>query len=291
MSDKSVQYRLEWLLAKLIIWIFERLGQRKASAFGGWLFRKIGPLLSVHKLARRNMKQSLPELDDAAIEKNLMRMWDNLGRNVGEIPFIGDILEDPEAIEVVGGEYLDTRKSDDKAAFFATAHYGPWELVGNLGVLTGVKTMGIYRAANNPLIDSLFQEMRKNDHYEFSPKGPEGARSILSNVRAKANIVLLNDQKLNAGVAIPFFGRDAMTAPAIAEIALKKGIPIYPTRNDRLGEGKFRLTVYPPLNIEKTGEHQQDVENILIAINKAYEDWIRERPDHWFWVHNRWIDN
>ncbi len=290
MADKSIQYRLEWILVRGIMWIFERLGQQKASNLGAWISRKIGPRLSVHKLARRNMKLSLPELDDAAVEENLTRMWDNLGRNVAEIPFLKDILADPEAIEIVGAEYLDARKDNDEAAFFATAHYGPWELVGNVGVYSGVKTMGIYRAANNPLVDALFQQKRLSDHYEFSPKGTEGARSILTLVREKGNIVLLNDQKLNTGVAVPFFGRDAMTAPAIAEIALKKKIPIYPTRNDRLGNGKFRLTIYPPLDTEVTGDRTQDVYAILKAINECYEDWIRERPDHWFWVHNRWID-
>lgn len=288
MSDISLRYRLEWLAVKAAVGVFRALGRERASDFGGWLARKIGPRLGVHRLAKTNMQCALLALSEAEIAANLDGMWDNLGRNVGEIPFNREILSDTETVELVGGEYLDACLESGKAAFFVTAHYGPWELVALVGRRLGARATGIYRAANNPLVENYFQSMRADPDYSFVPKGMEGARAILKAARNGGAIVLLNDQKLNGGVAVPFFGREAMTAPAVAEIATKMDVPIHPMRAERLPGGRRRLTIYPALEVAKTGDRKRDVYVILKAINETYEQWISERPDHWFWVHNRW---
>jgi KDO2-lipid IV(A) lauroyltransferase len=288
MVKPSLKHRLEWIGVRFFYASFEFLGRHKASRFGGWLARKIGPLLSVDKLARKNMKLALPQLSDREIEEYLTLMWDNLGRNVGELSYIKEIMLDPSALEVVGQEYIDIQEASGKGAFFVTAHYGPWELVGMIGKLSKTSTMGIYRAANNPLVDEFFQSWRIDPDYAFAPKGNAGARAILKFIKQKGKVILLNDQKTNTGIAVPFFGRDAMTAPAIAEIAYKKDVPIYPMRAERLEDGKFRLTIYPSLDLPRSGNTEEDVFAVLKSINEIFEDWITERPDHWFWVHNRW---
>ena len=288
MSDIPFRYRLEWLGVKMSVGLFRLLGRRRAAAFGGWLARKVGPRLKVHGLAKANMRLALPALTEPQIDHHLDQMWDNLGRNVGEIPFNREILGDTETVELVGGEYLDAYLASGKAAFFVTAHYGPWESVALVGRRLGARATGIYRAANNPLVEELFQSMRADPDYRFVPKGNEGARAIVKAARGGGAIVLLNDQKLNGGVPIPFFGRDAMTAPAVAEIACKMEVPIYPMRAERLGDGRRRLTIYPALDVPRTGEREKDVYTLLKDINETFERWITERPDHWFWVHNRW---
>ncbi len=268
--------------------IFRVLGQKNAAGFGAWLARKVGPRMSVHQLARENMKTALPHLTGREVDESLMQMWGNLGRNVGEIPFNREILSDTETVEIVGEEYLKDYSESGKAAFFVTAHYGPWELVGLIGRRLGARATGIYRAANNPLVEAYFQAMRADPNYSFVPKGAEGARTIVKAARNGGAIVLLNDQKLNTGVAVPFFGQDAMTAPAVAEIAIKKNVPVYPMRAERLEGGRRRLTIYPALEISRSGDRKVDVYALLKEINEIYEQWITERPDHWFWVHNRW---
>ena len=56
---------------------------------------------------------------------------------------------------------------------------------------------------------------------------------------------MLVDQKMNDGIAVPFFGRDAMTAPALAQIALKFRCPVVPAKVERIKGARFRIIVYP----------------------------------------------
>jgi KDO2-lipid IV(A) lauroyltransferase len=101
---------------------------------------------------------------------------------------------------------------------------------------------------------------------------------------------MLVDQKMNDGIAVPFFGRDAMTAPAIAELALRYDCTVLPARVERLPGAKFHVTVFPPHPLPTSGDKAADVLALMTTINATLEGWIRERPGHWFWLHRRWPD-
>jgi KDO2-lipid IV(A) lauroyltransferase len=118
----------------------------------------------------------------------------------------------------------------------------------------------------------------------------DGAREIVTALKGGAAIAMLMDQKLNEGLPVPFFGRPAMTAPAIAQFALKFRCPVYPARAERLGGSRIRVTVLPPLDIRETGDKEADIFKILTDINMLLESWIRERPEQWLWIHRRWPD-
>ena len=107
-------------------------------------------------------------------------------------------------------------------------------------------------------------------------------------LKNKGNIAMLVDQKLNEGLAIPFFGSPAMTAPAIAHFALRFNCPIIPTRVERLNGARFRVTLYPPLYMDKESIPDASIEAMLIKINMILESWIKERPAQWLWIHRRW---
>ncbi len=106
----------------------------------------------------------------------------------------------------------------------------------------------------------------------------------LTQVYRRANNPLVED------IPVPFFGRDAMTAPALAQLARRFQCPIVPARIERLGGVRFRLTVFPPLTVPKTDDADADAFATMREVNALLEGWIRERPEQWTWVHRRWPD-
>jgi KDO2-lipid IV(A) lauroyltransferase len=101
---------------------------------------------------------------------------------------------------------------------------------------------------------------------------------------------MLADQKMNDGIPVPFFGRPAMTASALAVLALRFDCDVLPARVERLGGAHFRLTVFPPLPLPRSGDHHADVAALMAQVNQTLEEWIRDRPGEWFWLHRRWPD-
>lgn len=273
--------------AQAALCLFRLLPLDAASALGGWLGRSFGGISGKNKLADRQLAAALPELAAEARQTVLRGMWDNLGRVAAEYAHL-DTLSRGDRIEVVGLDHVDALKKDGRTAIFFSAHFGNWEVMSIAAARLGVPLLQVYRAANNPLTEDLLQRLRAPVGGRHVPKGAKAAREILSALRSGESVAMLVDQKLNTGLAVPFFGRDAMTAPAIAELALRLDCPLVPARVDRLGGARFRVTVEEPFRLEKTGDKAADVMAGLRRINSVLETWIRARPDHWFWVHRRW---
>lgn len=287
---KAIKHFLEGMAVKAIFAIFSWLPLDTASKIGGWLARKIGPLLSVHRVATRNITQAFPEFSKEQVEQTLDAMWDNLGRTVAEFPHIGkmDRAAYDQIVDVKGAEHFEVMKTSDKGGIFVSGHFANWEVTPKTIATVGAPVALVYRPANNPYVDQLINDTRgnyKSDHYA---KGVLGAKKIIKALRNKEFLGMLVDQKQNDGIPVPFFGRDAMTASAVANLALKFDCPLIPIRTVRKEGARFEAHVYPPMEVTKTGEANKDALTLMTQVNQMYEDWVREYPAQWFWVHKRW---
>lgn len=290
MAVRRIRYFMEYILVLVAFAVFRALPLDRASAFGGWIGRRLGPRLKISGRARENLSNVFTDMSDNEREKIVLDMWDHLGRVFAEYPHLGnfDRYDGDGRVEVVGEENIAQIRDDGIGGIFVSGHIGNWEIASLCAKQRGLPLVHIYRAANNPWVDRLIERCREPVGGRHYPKSPRGARNLLAALKANEHLAILLDQKYNEGVAIPFFGRDAMTAPAAAELALRFGVPLVPVRVERLGGARFRLTVLPPLDLPDTGDRDADVRTILRQINGLFEEWIRERPDQWLWPHRRW---
>lgn len=287
---KYVRHPLE-ALAAMIMWvIFRILPLDWASAMGGAAAAAIGPKLRISNRARARIRMVFPEKSEADVEDIVVGMWNNLGRTIAEFPHSGRISFDPAdgRITIAGMKLLQEFRDDGEPRVFFSAHIGNWELAPLTALAFDVDTVFVYREANNRLIERLYLLGRSNLRDILLRKGSEGAKGIMKALRAKKNVGLLVDQKMNDGMAVPFFGRDAMTAPALAAMALKFKCPIMPIRVIREGGAKFTIELSEPFFAEDTGDRDADLLRAMTRVNETIEQWIREHPDQWMWLHNRW---
>ncbi len=287
------QHRLETIAFKAVMGLFRMMGRDRASAFGGALFRVVGPRISRHKKALASMARALPELPEAEREAAMMEMWDNLGRVAGEYAHLDTFtsLGDDADISVEGHEVLAPFADSGKAAIFVSGHFANWELSALAGVEAGVEVAAVYRAPNNPAIDAWITRTRQANVVPHQvPKGPAGARELVKCLRSGISLCLLADQKMNDGIESDFFGRPAMSPAAPATMALRYDVPIIPVSFVRVEDTRFAVKFWPPLEFEKTGDMQADVAAVTGMINRFLEDCIRAHPGQWLWLHRRWKD-
>lgn len=284
MLERTKHY-MEAIALKGLFALFRALPLDTASKFGGWLARMIGRFLSAHKTAKKNLLRVFPHLSESERNGIINRMWDNLGRTAAELVYLPDnrLLE---RVEIIGAEYLE--QSQGKPTLLFSGHLGNWELLASVAQHHNRPIAGVYREANNPIVDSIISNIRSSRYLDMIPKGRQGAVKIVRAIKNNGAIAMLVDQKMNDGISVPFFGIEAMTAPAIAELALRYDTPIIPARIVRVGGANFKGIVYPPIEYQKTGNKEQDTYNIMLSINQTLENWIKEYPEQWFWVHKRW---
>ena len=157
--------------------------------------------------------------------------------------------------------------------------------------LTGIPTAAVYRRPDNPYVETLYAGSRAHITGGLVAKGAQGAQALIKRMRAKKRLGMLLDQKMNDGISVPFFNRPAMTAPAAAQFALKYDAVLVPLRVIRLDGVRFKFIVHKPLETAKTGDVQADILTIMTEVNRHMEQWIRENPGQWFWLHRRWPES
>lgn len=286
---KKAKHYIEAGVLHLLFTAFRQFSLDTASFIGGWMARAIGPYLSAHNTAYNNLSQVFPNLSRTEKNKILNKMWDNLGRVTAELSHLhNDYII--KRIKITGAENL---PAHDKPAFMFSGHVGNWELLAPVAQLHNRPITAVYREANNSIVDGMIAEIRATRCLNLIPKGQQGAVKIVRAIKNNEAIAMLVDQKMNDGISVPFFSRPAMTAPAIAQLALRYDAPIIPARVIRTTGKKgwganFEVIIYPPLEYKKTGDTAKDMQNTMLAINKMLESWIREHPEQWFWVHKRW---
>lgn len=289
--NKKFQYLLEAAALKTMLGFCRMLGLDRSSALGGWLGRTFGPRLGITRRARRNIERAMPELPAAEIDRILAAMWDNLGRTAFEYAHLDRFgrPEERHRLELVGGEALHALAREGRGAMLVSGHFGNWELMPLAMRLEGLDGTEVYRAANNPYVNEWMVEMRRDLIVpEQIAKGPKGARQLVKAVRDNRFIAMLVDQRLSEGIEVKFFGLPAMTTPAPAGFATRYGVAIIPAAIERTGGAHFRLTVYPRLDVRDEADPTGEILRLTQALNDFLEARIREKPENWFWLHNRW---
>lgn len=285
--------RLEFGLARVALGLVRRLSPAAASDLGGLVGRAVGPWLPVSAVAARNLRLALPALDAAARRRTIRGVWDNLGRTVAELPHLPALehTSSGPGWEIAGEAHIRALAAAGGPAILFSGHLGNWEILPRVALAFGVPVAGMYRAPANPAVDRLIGELRQAALGRPLPmfaKGAGGGRAALAHLRAGGFLALLMDQKLNDGLAVPFFGHPAMTAPALALFARRLRCPVVPAHVERLGPARFRVVCEAPLEAPLSADEAADVLALTGSVNARLEAWIRARPEAWLWLHRRW---
>jgi len=262
-----------------------------ASALGGWLGRNVFSRTSISNRARANLAAAYPQKSAVEREAIVLEMWDNLGRTIAEYAHLQKFsIHGPDArLEVTGTQYAEAAIASGKGVIFVSGHFANWEMMPATAEQLHYECGEVYRPVNNPYIDRwLVRQRMGNGPKDQIAKGVQGTKRIFTMLRAGKCILLLADQKTNEGLPAPFFGRDAMTTPAPAALALKLGTVVLPASNERIGGAHFRMKIYPPVEFAATADHDRDIHELTMKITAAIEALVRERPSQWLWIHRRW---
>jgi KDO2-lipid IV(A) lauroyltransferase len=120
-------------------------------------------------------------------------------------------------------------------------------------------------------------------------RNARGAAFEIANAMEQgAHFGMMIDQRLAGGIWVPFFGRPARTNPLPATLARQFDCPVHAARAIRMPDGRLHLVMTPPIEMPRDADGLIDVAAATAAMTKVVEGWVREHPEQWFWLHNRW---
>jgi len=88
-------------------------------------------------------------------------------------------------------------------------------------------------------------------------------------------------------VFVDYFGRRACTNNGLAKLVLRSKAAVVPVFIVRKNQ-KYIVAFLPEIPLEITKDPIKDIENNTQNYVSAIESMVRQCPEQYFWVHNRW---
>jgi Kdo2-lipid IVA lauroyltransferase/acyltransferase len=253
------------------------------------LFYYLSPrqrFITIHNLRRAFPEKSTDEI--IATAKGVYRTLGIVAADFFDIPSltkenIGDL------VEVEGLENLQKALEKNKGVLLFGAHFGNWELAVIAISLLLKPVVVIYRPLDSSVLNDLVALVRSSTGNTPVPK-ERAMRQMLRSLRRNEILGILMDQNVawQEGVFVDFFGRPACTTNGLALLALYTEAPVIPGYIVRLENGKYRLVIKEEMQVIRAGDEDADILINTQNFTRVIEDTIREHPDQWLWIHQRW---
>ncbi|MDY7230189.1 lysophospholipid acyltransferase family protein [Hyalangium rubrum] len=281
---------LTGFLANLVMGRVARLSwaarERLARFLGGLAYR----LGIRRRVALDNLAQAMPERSEAERHAIARGAYITMARVVLEA--LADTHRLPpgwEQEEVVGREAweaLQAHVATGKGALLVTAHFGNWELLGEILIRRGVPLNALVRPLKGALNTRIAENRVRAGAGLIYPKG--AVQETVDALGRGESVYMLLDQGIpSKGVFVPFFGRLASTTPAMAVASQRTGIPAWVVMGVREG-ARMRVHIEGPIPPPPPEEGKDTITEHTARVTAALERVIRQYPEQWLWLHRRW---
>ncbi len=245
------------------------------------------------RVAERNLAIAFPDLPRAERRRLARRCFGHFGAvfcdTVSAARF--DAVELCARWTIEGWEHVDEAESRGRGVLIMSAHLGHWEIAAQpVGLYRGEFHV-VGRPADNPWLSRELERTRERFGNRALDKHG-AARAMLRVLHERGRLGILIDQRvrLQEGIRVPFFGRDAVTTPVLAKLSLRTGAPVVPIFGFMEPGGRWRIAFREPIAPEPGDAAGDDaaVAALTARYLAAVEREIRPRPAEWLWLHDRW---
>jgi KDO2-lipid IV(A) lauroyltransferase len=289
---KRARRAVRYVLVRALVGALGLLPVKWAAGLG----ELVGALASV--LARGERRKALASLARAFPEKSeaeraaLMKAcFRHLGRMALELVCVRQLdarIDDWVDWTAESRAAFDACLARKKGVVFVTGHLGNWELLARRAGLAGYPVFTIAREASDARTTALIERFRATGGVKPIWRGrPSAAKEMLRTLKQGSFLGLLIDQDTKVqSVWVPFFGHLAKTPRAAADLALRTGAAVMTGFCHRVDKHRYRIVMREVAVPEGDGDEQ--VTTLTALLTRGIEDAIREHPEQWVWMHERW---
>ena len=286
---KRLEFALVWSLVKLL-----GLPPRRIARGLGALLGRIALLLTprLRRTGDLNLRLAFPQKTAAERRQILRKLYRNLGWLLAE--FCQMPRYTPEQaqrfIRYEGLEHYLAARDQGKGVLILTGHLGAWELSSFYHSLMGYPMSIVIRRLDNPLVDNLVNQIRCLHGNQVLHKD-DFARGLLGAMRRGETVGILMDTNMTPpqGAFVDFFGHAACTGSGLARVAMKTGAKVLPgfLLWDEATQ-QYVLRFGAALDLPVGDDAEADALAHTALFTRVIEDYVRQYPDQWLWVHRRW---
>lgn len=280
-----LRYLFAWL-AYLAIRTLVLLPFRCQLALGkrfGALAGRLAP--SRRRVVERNLEVCFPELP-AAERKALARShFESVGASIVEMAmgWFGPERTIRERVEIEGRANLEAALAVGRGVILYSGHFTSFEFLFPALAPLCTRLCGMYKVQRNPVMNMMMNKGRGRNMDRLFAK--DSVKDMLRELARNSVVWYASDQYFSgkSSALIPFFNTPAMTNTSISRIARVSGAVVLPYAGRRLPGDTYVLSIGAPLADFPSDDPVADTRRLIAQL----EDTIRECPEQYWWVHQR----
>lgn len=261
---------------------------RLTQIIAAYIGRSVGKLHPASEIIYQNLNHTNTSVPDK--KQFAQDVWANFTMLAAEYTHTHsykDIIQTKLTVE--GIEHLKEYLQAPRAGICLSAHIGNWALgTSYIHAHTKRKLAMIHRPPNNAFVNAMFHYIQKPFADIIVEKNSSAGQRLFRLLNQNTDIVMLNDQKNNTGISLPFLDQPAMTTTGPALLTYKQNRPILPFICVRHLNGMFTLKFAPIVWPHEFKNHKNPIEKMTEKLNSICSQWIREVGPQWFWLHKRY---
>jgi KDO2-lipid IV(A) lauroyltransferase len=292
---RNLRHLGEYLAVRVALSLMQAVSIETCQGVCRWLAWLAGDVFRLRgRVVEENLRIAFPEKSDAERRAIARRMWNHVLLMVCEIAHIHrrihetnwrkyvEIYDKRQWIRVVG-------RRGPKVCL--TGHFGNFEALGHVSSFWGFRTYTVARTLDNPYLDRLVNRFRESMGQRVLPKS-DSAGQADEVLRTGGILALLGDQHAGRkGCVVEFLGRPASCHKALALFALLNRAPVMVVTCARADKPlHFRMGLDALLDPADNPPEFGSVEELTQWYNDALATRIREQPEQYWWLHDRWKD-
>lgn len=288
--------------------IFNKIPYFSVAAFG-WFVRRLPKRLAMRlgSMIGRLLYRALKRRRQIALENLRIAFGDTLSEreyqdiclqsfiNVGKtgIEFLrfpkltcGNIWRE---VSVEGTEHLAQSLDAGRGAIVFLPHFGNWELLALVyGVIIPDQAKALAFPLKNRWLNELVWKYREHLSLKLIPR-QQAIKETFRALKTNYAIGFFADQDAGReGVFVDFFGRPASAVRGPVTFALKTGAPLHFSLDIRQPDDRHHVYISPQITLERSDNFEQGVHTNTARLMNCLEEYIRQYPAQWLWMHNRW---
>lgn len=294
MAKKKTYRFFLYLFVRALAGLFSLLPRKFALACVR-LFARLG-----YRLVGRQRQKTFDNLKtafgDTKSDEELHQIGKRVFENVGQTSI--ELLHFPKIAKRDIADFVDMSEGvklykellrEGKGILSMTAHIGNWELLAGAysqaGFSGAVVARKIYYEPYNKWVVNLRQALGVPTLYR-----EEASRKVLKLLKQNQIVGMLPDQDIASldGIFVDFLGKPAYTIVAPIKIALVTRSPIVLNFLVRVRGDQYKLVIGKVLRPEVETTKEAAIEKYTKLWMNEFERVIREYPEQWAWMHNRW---
>lgn len=289
--------KIEYYLVKFFLW----LAKITPKSFVYMIMKGL-TLLVYHVDKKRrnitieNLTMAFPEKTSEEIKKLSKQVYIELSKTISEIlfMFVGkfDIDNAVKNADEAKKKLQDIAQNSTNGVIVITAHFSNWELAAHFLARNGLPMLAVGREGNNTLIDQYITVPFRNKYGNRATSKGKAMLAMAKVLKKGDTVGLLIDQKTayQNSVTVNFFDKPATTTTSVAMLKLKFNPLVVPIFIARQSDGMYEMIIDEPIEYmaDDIDDNEKKIEAMTLKYNQAIEEVIRQYPDQWFWMHNRW---